>query len=94
MFDVVGKQQLDRCFAEHFAFTLEAVMRSATEYMTFQGHQFQRGRAFVTDHCSLQLLVGIRQGAVEHTFDFGAGEPGSASADCTNRDNDSQEHAC
>ncbi|MNC62378.1 hypothetical protein D3C75_1123950 [compost metagenome] len=94
MFDVVDKQQFDRGLAEHFALSLEAIMRRAAEHMAFQGYQLQRGGAFVTDHGGLQLLVGIRQGGVEHTFDLGAGEPGAAGADCTNGDNDSQEHAC
>ncbi|MNI45388.1 hypothetical protein D3C73_998110 [compost metagenome] len=90
MFDVIDKQQLNRRFAEHFAFALEAIVRGAAEHMTLQRHQLQRRRAVGTNHRRLQFLVGIGNRGVQHTFDPGAGEPGPACADGTDCDNNSQ----
>ncbi|MNR02484.1 hypothetical protein D3C85_1183370 [compost metagenome] len=91
---MIDKQQLDRCFAEHFTFALEAIVRGAAEYVTFQRDQLQRGRAFVPDQRSLQLLVGVGKGSVQYAFDFGAGVPGTADADGPDGDHNSQKHAC
>ncbi|MNF81567.1 hypothetical protein D3C84_638440 [compost metagenome] len=94
VFNVIDEQQFHRGFAEHFAFTLEAIVGGAAEHMTFQRDQLQRCSALVADQRGLQLLVGIHQGSVQHPLDPGAGKPGTASADCTNGDNNSQKHAC
>ncbi len=94
MFNVIDKQQLHRDFTEHLAFALEAVVRGAAEYIALQRHQFQRRLALGTDQRGLQLFVGIGDRGVQHTFEFGAGVPGTTSADCTDGNDDSKKHAC
>ncbi|MNG04829.1 hypothetical protein D3C84_879900 [compost metagenome] len=94
MFDAVGEKQFDRCFAEHLALALEAVVRGAAEYVAFKRYQFQRRGAVGTDQRGLQLFVGVGDRGVQHTVEFGAGEPGTAGADCTDGHDDSKKHAC
>ena len=94
VFDAIDEQQLHRRFAEHLAFALEAVVRGAAEHMALQRHQLQRRRAVGTDQRGLQLFVGVGDRGVQHTFEFGAGVPGTAGADCTDGDDNSKKHAC
>ncbi|MCY1464212.1 hypothetical protein D9M71_822080 [compost metagenome] len=94
VFEAIDEQQLDRYLAEHFAFSLEAIVRRAAEYVALQRHQLHRRRALVPHQRGLQFLVGVRQGGVQYTFDLGAGVPRTADADCADGDNDSQKHAC
>ena len=93
-FDAIDKQQLDRCFTEHFPLALEAVVRGTAEHVTLQRNQLQRRGAVGTDHGCLQFLVGIGNRGVQYAFELAAGEPRAACTDGANGYNNSQKHAC
>ena len=62
---------------------VELLFVDRIEHMAIQRHQFQRRRAVGTSQRDLQLSVGVGDRGIQHSIEFAAGVPRTASADCT-----------